>query len=158
MTQTQKAVLYIICAKMWTISAHKTKQHRQANVHKDSELYKKESRMTGVSTTLTTEITFGLEHKEVIHKRQLLQQNVWLAAEVSKAYTWLMKIENYLMSSRWKLSASGLPLTAWWSCVRAVPTQSSFPSLQSLSAPHLEWKTPAESLSLSDISIVGIIL
>lgn len=115
--------------------------------------YINESRATGAATTWTTEITFGLQPKKVIHKRGHSQQNIWITAEVFDA--WLMKTENYLMSSRWKLSASGLPLTAWWSCARAAQTRSSFPSLQSLSAPRLKWKTPAESLILSD-NLVGL--
>lgn len=71
--QTQKVVLYIICVKMWTISAHK-KWHRQANVHDDSQLYKKKE--WRVSTTWTTGIIFGLLHKEVIHNIEGLEQNI----------------------------------------------------------------------------------
>lgn len=78
------------------------------------------------------------------------RQNKWILAEVSKADAWLVKTENYLMWSQWKLPVFGLPLTAWWICARAAQTLSSFPSLRSPSAPRLNWKTPAERMILSD--------
>lgn len=78
------------------------------------------------------------------------RQNIWIVAEVSRANAWLMKTENYLMWSQWKLPVSGLPLTAWWICARAGQTRSCFPSLRSPSAPRLNWKTPADRMILSD--------